>query len=748
MFISMKTKSVSLKNRYYKTYFFCIVLPILLILLFTLIAITIRFESQAEDNIRRMHDSLITELTMDIERESLKLSHLVHTNSNELLDYASLADTDETQVRYENYVRLSENSNLALEPSTNLVSLSFYMLDKKDISLISQVNIGDVRIQKWYLDAKENKNHVYVGYYPVVAKDEVFLGSKRTQLLLIFALSPDITTDRHEKIENIVIYYATDVSDKIEQYNKAFSKGKNRLGYTQIVDESGHVVYSSDGENHAQSRNEICISTPIHINNTIWYIESYIGIWKLMDDVWTIASASMLVAILVLLLSAFFSRFLIRDIVKPIERISDGFKYIEEGQLDVHIEPQGQKEIRNLIYQFNAMTKRIKALIGEYEEKTKKIIVSPEELMKAMISDRLTSQEVSDRNPGFFADCYVLFLIHIDQTFLYHELIQCLERNPRFVSRCVAVMNNDKNVIVKYRVMEDQYEISLLRMIEDLQKETEKQLNINIDVCISNKGEKPDQFKELLLSISNYMDYRYLYGKHAVIDLRTNGEYFDKIKTVCFDERYQRLAQALYIADEKNAIQERESICDSLRGDQLNVNQAQIILLALILMIGRKFGENGVAFSDIFGETINYMEKIERMTDLRSMKLWVTNYCEWIMDYSTEKLQISDTDVIAKAKRYIAQHYEEPDFALKEVANCVGLNENYFTNRFTKETGETFSTYVTTMRMQKSEELLKTTQFKVYEVAELVGYRNVEHFNRVFKKMHGVTPAQYRKSKE
>lgn len=68
MFISMKTKSVSLKNRYYKTYFFCIVLPILLILLFTLIAITIRFESQAEDNIRRMHDSLITELTMDIER--------------------------------------------------------------------------------------------------------------------------------------------------------------------------------------------------------------------------------------------------------------------------------------------------------------------------------------------------------------------------------------------------------------------------------------------------------------------------------------------------------------------------------------------------------------------------------------------------------------------------------------------------------------------------------------------------------
>lgn len=83
---------------------------------------------------------------------------------------------------------------------------------------------------------------------------------------------------------------------------------------------------------------------------------------------------------------------------------------------------------------------------------------------------------------------------------------------------------------------------------------------------------------------------------------------------------------------------------------------------------------------------------------------------------------------------------------LSEVAEHVELNEKYFTNRFTKEAGETFSSYLTALRMQKAKELLKTTTFKVYEISEMTGYHSVEHFNRVFKKLNGVTPAKYRKT--
>ena len=128
--------------------------------------------------------------------------------------------------------------------------------------------------------------------------------------------------------------------------------------------------------------------------------------------------------------------------------------------------------------------------------------------------------------------------------------------------------------------------------------------------------------------------------------------------------------------------------------------------------------------------------------------MWITNYINWVMDYSISKIDTIETDVVIKAKHYLADHYENEKLTLSEVAQYVGLSEKYFTNRFSKETGETFSNYLTQLRIQKAKELLRTTTFKSYEIGEMVGYRNAEHFTRMFKKETGYTPAQYRKQEK
>ena len=102
-------------------------------------------------------------------------------------------------------------------------------------------------------------------------------------------------------------------------------------------------------------------------------------------------------------------------------------------------------------------------------------------------------------------------------------------------------------------------------------------------------------------------------------------------------------------------------------------------------------------------------------------------------------------DMIVMAKRYIADQYENSDLTLKDVADHVGLNEKYFSGRFTKEAGETMSEYLTEVRIQKAKELLRTTNFKIYEIAEMVGYQSTEHFNRMFKKKMQMSPSAFRK---
>ena len=93
---------------------------------------------------------------------------------------------------------------------------------------------------------------------------------------------------------------------------------------------------------------------------------------------------------------------------------------------------------------------------------------------------------------------------------------------------------------------------------------------------------------------------------------------------------------------------------------------------------------------------------------------------------------------IELAIEYISQHYAEP-ISLETVAQVVGLNKSYLSRLFKIRTGDTLVNYINQCRIRKAAELLKS-----YEIAEMVGYNNVEYFNQVFKKVMGVSPREYR----
>jgi YesN/AraC family two-component response regulator len=58
-----------------------------------------------------------------------------------------------------------------------------------------------------------------------------------------------------------------------------------------------------------------------------------------------------------------------------------------------------------------------------------------------------------------------------------------------------------------------------------------------------------------------------------------------------------------------------------------------------------------------------------------------------------------------------------------------------------------YSEYLTWVRLERAKELLKETHYHVYEIGQMVGYTNQYYFNRLFKKITGLTPLDYRKQK-
>jgi len=103
----------------------------------------------------------------------------------------------------------------------------------------------------------------------------------------------------------------------------------------------------------------------------------------------------------------------------------------------------------------------------------------------------------------------------------------------------------------------------------------------------------------------------------------------------------------------------------------------------------------------------------------------------------------SEPPVITKARNFIHEHQTE-ELSLGQVAKAVNMSSYYFCKTFKKVVGINFTDYVARVRIEKSKNLLLNPNLRVSEIAFEVGFQSLTHFNRVFKKVLGQSPTEYR----
>jgi YesN/AraC family two-component response regulator len=103
----------------------------------------------------------------------------------------------------------------------------------------------------------------------------------------------------------------------------------------------------------------------------------------------------------------------------------------------------------------------------------------------------------------------------------------------------------------------------------------------------------------------------------------------------------------------------------------------------------------------------------------------------------------ADPPAITKAKEYIRTHQAE-ELRLGQVAKAVNTSTFYFCKMFKKVAGVNFTDYLSRVRIEKSKELLLNPNLRISEIAYEVGFQSLTHFNRVFKRILGQAPTDYR----
>lgn len=320
-------------------------------------------------------------------------------------------------------------------------------------------------------------------------------------------------------------------------------------------------------------------------------------------------------------------------------------------------------------------------------------------------------------------------------------MVELCRQIPRIAARGKVIAVNPARYILYLRVTDkEQYQSGILSVVKQLQAVWHDYMNLDVSAGVSLPTDFADVEKalqqcELLLRIGAVT------GKGSITAEWEDGKRAEMSEVL--KEKKERLIKALYFADEMQMEREKKKLFDEWNTmEEHEVKEELLIIIALVAM---KFREYDDDFYSLFPETVDYGTKIKRLEGVRELELWANNFFSWIKEYIMNRKNQKQVDIMLRAKRFIADNYANPEITLGSVADYIGLNEKYFSSRFTKETGSNFSAFLTEIRLQKAKNLMNTTDLKMYEISERVGYNSVEHFNRMFKREFGISPGDYKR---
>ena len=103
----------------------------------------------------------------------------------------------------------------------------------------------------------------------------------------------------------------------------------------------------------------------------------------------------------------------------------------------------------------------------------------------------------------------------------------------------------------------------------------------------------------------------------------------------------------------------------------------------------------------------------------------------------------SKQKLIKESLEYIDKHYRE-QMSVTDISRALGTSTSYLSRIFKESTGETIIRTINNKRIEKAKKYLEETDYKVYEIADILGFENVTYFSRFFKKHTGLSPKDYK----
>ena len=151
----------------------------------------------------------------------------------------------------------------------------------------------------------------------------------------------------------------------------------------------------------------------------------------------------------------------------------------------------------------------------------------------------------------------------------------------------------------------------------------------------------------------------------------------------------------------------------------------------------------GISEEDLLKD-VTCIGMVDRPVGMQDLRRYITEFLMAAVKLRTQYSAGQYKDILTRAIKYIDSNYTDENISLSGIAKEVNISANYLSAEFSQEMKCTITEYITSKRMTRAKELLKTTDKRSGEIANEVGYKDPHYFSFLFKKTQGCTPRDYR----
>lgn len=302
---------------------------------------------------------------------------------------------------------------------------------------------------------------------------------------------------------------------------------------------------------------------------------------------------------------------------------------------------------------------------------------------------------------------------------------------------------NDDEMVYLFNIEDTRNAVKDSERLHDqiflLRKNIMQFLDIDLYIGISSTAERCEKIPQLLeearaaqndcffepMGIAYFNAGKAAYvGESPKVNLETLRSY---IKTFDIDKLDTYISGVFEkVAKLRNITCEKEVFIDFL-------SYAKVIAAELGLSNLPAFNENKMSYGNF-----------ERLHNFEAAKKYIMDLYHELIKGTDESKSTRYSFVIGKCVDYIRNNYQK-NISLADAAEHVQISKSYLSLLFKQETGINFSNFLTNYRIEKSKKLLKESNYKIYEIAEKVGFDNPYYFSKVFKDVTGISCKEFKK---